>query len=123
MAHIWKAQILGVGLMTPALTGLPHAATARSAGIDAPITTENVGRALHGPSIGLFHEAVFALTPAEKLKIGRGRIRLAQKTTTSEPKASPDVHAKTTKKAPSSRSCHCSNYSGKCCAPGQTKTQ
>jgi hypothetical protein len=81
MSQIRKAQILGVGILTPALTGLPHPAAARSVDIAAQTMVESVGIASHDAAIALLQESVFALSPAEKLKIGGGRIRLSEEAT------------------------------------------
>ena len=43
MRHIWKAQMLGAGMLTPALAGLPHAAAARSVDMDAHGTVSSLG--------------------------------------------------------------------------------
>ena len=78
MHHIRTAQIVLVGIMTPALTGLPQAAAARSVDIEAQITTDSLGVSSRDPAIRALQEGVFALTPAEKLTIGGGRIRVAE---------------------------------------------
>jgi hypothetical protein len=78
MSQIRKAQILGVGILTPALTGPPHAAAARSVDIAAQNMVESVGVASHNLAIELLEGSVFALSQAEKLKIGGGRIRLSE---------------------------------------------
>ena len=80
MSQIRKVQILGVGILTPALTGLPHAAAARLADA-AQSMVESVGAASHDPAKALLQESVFELSPAEKLKIGGGRIRLSEEAT------------------------------------------
>ncbi len=77
MRHIWKAQILGAGMLTPALAGLPHAAAARSVDMDAHGTASSLGVSPSPSEIRVLQEGVFVLTPAEKLKIGGSRIQLA----------------------------------------------
>jgi hypothetical protein len=133
MSQFWKAQFLGVGIMTPALTGLPHAAAARIVDIDARNAIESLDVASHDAAIRLLQEGVFALTPAEKLKIGGDRIRLGEATTKPETKGyqtpSPQgtvVHGKQQGATrPNARpgflsircnhTCHCTAYSGACC--------
>jgi hypothetical protein len=135
MTKIWKAKILGVGIMTPALTGLPHAAAASAVDIDALNKVENVGLTSDTAAIGLLQEGVLALTPAEKLKIGGGRIRLSENVIrSSAQKPQPrsqhgtDVQPRMSPAAGALRrpqrgflsircnhSCHCSAYSGACC--------
>ena len=78
MRRIWKAQILGVGMMTPALAGLPHAAAARSVDFAAHNTTDSLGVSSRDAAVRALQEGVFALTPPEKLKIGGVRIRVAE---------------------------------------------
>jgi len=135
MTHVWKAQILGVGMMTPALVGLPHAAAARPMDIDVQNTTESLDVVSYDDAaIQLLQVGVFALTPAEKLKIGGGRIRLVQGAIRSGTERSQtrsgqrtDVHvgrADGANSRPRSflsigcghHSCRCSNISGRCCA-------
>jgi hypothetical protein len=131
MTQFWKAQIFGVGMLTPALTaGLPHAAAARSVDIDTHDTTGTVGVASHDAAIQLLQEGVFALTPAEKLKIGGDRIRLATEMSRKSSRQGTDVHGGQDGAAGARgrvhrsflsigcghHSCHCSAYSGRCCS-------
>jgi hypothetical protein len=73
MRHIRKAQILGVWILTPALTGQPQAAAAAYSASDPLVE----GVAPRYAAIWLLHEGVSELSPAEKLKIGGDRIRLS----------------------------------------------
>jgi hypothetical protein len=76
-----KAQILGVGILTPALTGHPQVAAARSVDFGPQKMAEGASVASHDAAIALLQEAIFALTPADKLAIGGDRIRLSYEVT------------------------------------------
>ena len=126
MTQFWKTQIFGVGILTPALTGLPHAAAARSVDVDVYTTTESVGIASHDAATRLLQDGVFALTPAEKLKVGGDRIRLARERSRTPSRQGSNVHGGQQGGARLHRSflsigcghhsCRCSNISGRCCA-------
>ena len=112
MAQMRTNRLLALGIITPALLGLPRAAIARSVDIDARNTTDSLGISSHDAAIRALQEGVFALTPAEKLTIGSGRIRVAEnairsKTKTQSPRTQSRSHGQTHMRGLSwFRNCH-----------------
>jgi hypothetical protein len=78
MRHIWKVQILGAGVLTPALAGLPHAAAARSVDMAPHNIASSLSVSSNELEIRVLQEGMFVLTPTQKLEIGGDRIRLAK---------------------------------------------
>jgi hypothetical protein len=91
-------RLLALGIVTPALLGLPRAAIARSVDIETRNTTDSLSISSRDAAIRALQEGVFALTPAEKLTIGSGRIRVAEnairsKTRTQSPRTQSRANA------------------------------
>jgi hypothetical protein len=78
MNRIRKAHILGVGVITPALTGIPQAAAAHSVDSVARDIVGSVTSQDQDAAKRLLQDDIFSLTPSEKLKIGGDRIRLSE---------------------------------------------
>jgi hypothetical protein len=78
MRRIWKARIAGVGVLTPALAGVPNLAAARTVDIAAPATSYSSSVTPGDAGLRMLQANILALTPAEKLKIGGDRIRVAE---------------------------------------------
>jgi hypothetical protein len=87
MRKFQKIQLLGVGVLTPSLVGHPQTAVARPADFTKPLKVE-AANASTAELVEMFKREVFALTPAEKIRIAGDRIRLiAQLNNSNQPPA------------------------------------
>jgi hypothetical protein len=77
MRNLRKAQWMGVGVLTPALMGHPQAAEAGPTGFTKSVAATNASTVPSAEAKQLFFRAVFAVSPAEKLRIAGDRIRLS----------------------------------------------
>jgi hypothetical protein len=77
MRKFRKIQLLGVGVLTPSLVGQPQIAEARSADFAEPLKLV-AANASTAKLVEMFKREVFALTPAEKIRIAGDRIRLSE---------------------------------------------
>ena len=75
MSNFRKLPLLGAGILTPALSGQPQAAEARSIDFTSAAQTAVTARPAEK---ALFYQDVFTLRPAEKLRIAGDRIRLSE---------------------------------------------
>jgi hypothetical protein len=80
MSNFRKVPLLGIGVLTPALTGNPQTAEAHHVDSTRAVQmeTENEPTASIGAAVELLSRQVFALSLSEKLKIAGDRIRLCE---------------------------------------------
>lgn len=79
MSNLRKVQLLGVGVLTPALMGHPQTAEARSVDYTSAVQIDAAIGEVATPAAAkaLLYREVFTRTPAEKLRIAGDRIRLS----------------------------------------------